>query len=63
MSDPVLDEKCGVGIQDPPDLEGDIVHTSDLQTTADKDPVHIAIDDWAATLTVFSGLTHIGGWG
>ena len=31
--DQVLDEKHGVGVQDPPDLEGDVVNISDLQAT------------------------------
>ena len=35
MPDPVLDEKHGVGVKDPPDLEGDVVNISHLQATTD----------------------------
>ena len=55
VPDPVLDEKHGVGVKDPPDLEGDIVYISDLRATVDEDPVHIATDTCAAILTVFPG--------
>ena len=63
MPDPALDVQGGVGVQEPPDLKGDIVDISDLQTTADGDQVYIATDDGAATLTVSPALTHNGGWG
>jgi hypothetical protein len=36
-----LDEKYDIGVQDPPDLEGDIVNIYDLQTTAIEDQEHI----------------------
>merc|ERR1719470_212482 len=50
--DPVFDEKHDPAVQVPPDIEGDI---SGLQTAADEDLIHIAMDYCVAELNVFPG--------
>ena len=50
--DPVLNVKHDMGVQVPPDIEGDI---SGIHATADDDLLQIAMDNWVAELTVFLG--------